>query len=252
MEATASACPGFTPRRMAISGVGARGIMTGVRLGGRGQGARAPRRETGRRPPPRRGRRTRPDSAPPTHWLRRFALRRRKEPPGLGDLRADEEAGEIFARVVFGEAAHEGQAAGAEQGAEEAQAPSPRTAAAPRSRRVRRRRRAASSFAARAKAPASVWSLIAAKSSPVTNVRKRSTRPFSTIAHLECEPGRTIRRRAGIRDAQDFDLLAAHHVGLSVPRPRRTGPGASRTTRSPASTATSLAAMSRGSAGHFT
>ena len=142
--------------------------------------------------------------------MRLFA---RIKPPRLADLRSDQEAGEIFARIVRIKLAHQRQRARAEQEAEQAglRLAARRRRAALDPERERRLRRS-SAGAALAKAPATVWSRSAANNSPVMKVLNATTRSPSIFAHFECEPGSTMSRAPAVGDAEDFRLLAPHHV----------------------------------------
>ena len=214
-EAIASASSGLTPRRMAISGVGVSEIIGRVRLSAPEEEARARRRAAALGEPLRRATSKARDSARPAPLRPATCGSSSGKSRRASAISAPiEKAGEILARVILDELAHQRQAARAEERAEQAGSALRRTAA--RRATPRQRRPRPFGLAARAKAPASVWSLIAANSSPghegleALDAAPFNDRPFRMRA------GQDDQAPAGIRDAQDLHLLAAHHVGLTV------------------------------------
>ena len=174
----------------------------------------------------------------------------RKELPALGDLRADEEAGEIFTRVVFGESAHEGQATGAEQGGEEAKTlAADGRGAAPHAEfeggAGRFRARRAGESAGDRVVPDRCEEFAGDERPEAFDAPILDNRPLGMRAGQDYQAG------AGIRDAK-ISTSSPRITSGSPPASSYESPGASRTRRAPASTATSPAAIALRLAGHFT
>ncbi len=139
----------------------------------------------------------------------------RKEPPSLGDLRADEKAGEIFTRVVLGELAHERQAAGAKKGGEKPGSfPAAGRRAAPDAERKgeagRLPFRVASEGARERVVPDRSEQFAGHECLEALDAASFHDRPFRVRAGQDDQPP------ARVRDAENLDLFAAHHVGLAI------------------------------------